>query len=201
VVVSAAPNLPQHSEWTVDDLDELPPDLPYELINGRLVVAPSAVPAHQDLAGELWLALRANCPPDYFVSTGQSLAVNRHNEPRPDVVAITIDNYGRSPIPVQDAILAVEVISPTSQFRDMVEKADIYASAGIATYWIVDQSREDIQLTEMVLDRKRRRYVLGGSTTGVFSVTEPWPITIDLPALSKRRAHLLERAARRDNAF
>ncbi len=194
--MTAAPKLPQRSEWTVDDLDELPPDLPYELINGRLVVAPSAVPAHQDLAIELALALRASCPPGYMVSTDQSLRVNRHNEPRPDVVAVTIDNYGRSPVPVEDAAIAIEVISPTSQFRDMVEKADIYASAGIATYWIVDQSRPDIQLTEMVLDRPRRRYVLGGSTTGVFSVSEPWPVTIDLPALSRRRAEMLARAAK-----
>jgi len=194
--VTAAPKLPQRSEWTVDDLDELPPDLPYELINGRLVVAPSAVPAHQDLAIELALALRASFPPEYMISTDQSLRVNRHNEPRPDVVAVTIDNYGRSPVPVEDAVIAIEVISPTSQFRDMVEKADIYASAGIATYWIVDQSRPDIQLTEMVLDRPRRRYVLGGSTTGVFSVSEPWPVTIDLPALSRRRAEMLARAAK-----
>jgi Uma2 family endonuclease len=194
--VTAAPNLPERSVWTVDDLDEVPPDLHYELINGRLVVAPPAVPVHQNLANELWLALRANCPPDYMVSTDQSLKVNRHNEPRPDVVAIRVENLDRSPVPVEDAVLAIEVISPTSQFRDMVEKADIYASAGIATYWIVDQSKDDIQLTEMVLDRQRRRYLLGGSTTGVFSVTEPWPITIDLPGLSRRRAELLERAAK-----
>jgi Uma2 family endonuclease len=191
--VTAVSDLPDRRAWTVDDLDELPPDLPYQLINGRLIV-PSATPAHRDLGGEIWLALRASCPSEFFVSVNQSLKVNRHNEPRPDIVGIRIEHYGRTPVPVEDAPIVVEVVSPHSEFRDMVEKAEVYANAGIATYWVVDQSRAEISLTEMVLDPVRRRYSFGIHTTEVFTVTEPWPITIDLPALSRRRAQLLVRA-------
>ncbi len=191
--MTAAPNLPDRREWTVDDLDELPPDLPYELINGRLIV-PSATPAHQDLSLQIVLALTLHCPPDLFVSFDQSLKVNRHNEPRPDVVGISIAHYGRSPVPVEDAAIVLEIVSPHSEFRDMVEKAEVYAKAGIPTYWVVDQSRADISLTEMVLDPARRRYGFGVHTTDVFAVTDPWPITIDLPMLSRRRTELLARA-------
>ncbi|GGM36749.1 hypothetical protein GCM10011608_21730 [Micromonospora sonchi] len=47
--MTVAPILPERSEWTVDDLGDLPKDLPYELINGRLIV-PSPTALYQDLA-------------------------------------------------------------------------------------------------------------------------------------------------------
>jgi Uma2 family endonuclease len=190
--MTAAPTLPERQEWTVEDLGELPRDLRYELINGRLIV-PSPVPAHQDLAFEIGFALRAACPPDFLVSTDQSLRINRRNEPRPDLVGIRIEHYGRTPVPVEDAVLAVELVSEHSEFRDMVEKARVYAEAGMPAYWVVDQNRPEISLTEMVLGPSKRSYEITNHTTGVFSVDAPWPITIDLPQLSARRAAILER--------
>ncbi|AXO33698.1 hypothetical protein [Micromonospora sp. B006] len=53
--MTAAPISERH-EWTVDDLGDLPKDLPYELINGRLIV-PSPTALHQDLCVRLLLAL------------------------------------------------------------------------------------------------------------------------------------------------
>ncbi|HLL67108.1 MAG TPA: Uma2 family endonuclease [Micromonosporaceae bacterium] len=189
--MTAAPLLPQRVEWTVDDLAELPPDLNYELINGRLIL-PSATPFHQDLCGEVWMALRVNCPPEYIVSIDQSLKVDRRNEPRPDVVALHVKHLNRSPVPVQDAIIAVEVISPDSNFRDMVEKAKIYGGATIPTYWVIDPSKDDISLTEFVLQPAEGRYAIGRHTLDVFTSETPWPVTVDLPALSARRAAMLE---------
>jgi Uma2 family endonuclease len=190
--MTAALRLPQRREWTVDDLAELPGDLPYELIDGRLIV-PSPTPAHQDLCGEVWLAVRASCPPEYLVSMDQSLKVNPRNEPRPDVVAIRVEHYGRTPVPIEDAALAIEVLSDHSHWRDTVKKAMLYAKAGIATYWVIDQLGEGISLTEFILEPERERYALAGETIEVFTVSEPWPITIDLPSLSARRAAILER--------
>lgn len=191
--MTAALSLPERREWTVDDLAELPADLPYELIDGRLVV-PSPTPAHQDLCGEIWLAVRASCPPDYVVSIDQSLKVNPRNEPRPDVVAVRVEHYGRTPVPIEDAVLAVEVLSDHPHWRDTVKKAMLYAKAGVATYWVIDQlGDEGASLTEMVLDHDRRAYSIASETVERFTVAEPWPITIDLPALSARRAANLER--------
>nr|WP_258544621.1 hypothetical protein [Micromonospora provocatoris] len=58
--MTAAPILPERHEWTVDDLGDLPKDLPYELINGRLIV-PSPTALHQEICVELLLALRVDC--------------------------------------------------------------------------------------------------------------------------------------------
>ena len=189
--MTVAPILSDRREWTVEDLADLPAALPYELINGRLIV-PSPTTLHQDLMGDVWLALRANCPPEYVVSMDQSLRINRRNEPRPDVVAIRVKHANRSPAPVEDAVLAVEIISPDSTFRDMYGKARVYAAAGVATYWVIDPLHEPMTLTEMLLSPQRPEYEFGVHTSDVFTTERPWKVTIDLPALAARRAALLK---------
>jgi Uma2 family endonuclease len=189
--MTAAPILPERREWTVDDLTELPNDLNYELINGRLVL-PSATPLHQDTCVKIIVALRPDCPPDYFIGMDQSLEVDRRNEPRPDVVVVRVEHASRSPVPVRDALLAVEVLSPSSTFRDLHEKAGVYARAGIQTYWVVDALHEKMTLTEFVLT-EGRSYRPGAHTDEVFTTERPWKVTLDLPALTARRDRVLER--------
>ncbi|SCF39416.1 Endonuclease, Uma2 family (restriction endonuclease fold) [Micromonospora purpureochromogenes] len=189
--MTVAPILPERSEWTVDDLGDLPKDLPYELINGRLIL-PSPTALHQDLCVRILLALEINCPPEYLVSIDLSMRVDRRNEPRPDVVAIRREHADRSPVPVEDALLAVEVISPTSVFRDMYDKARVYAHAGVQTYWVVDPLRERMTLTEFVLGPKGE-YEAVAHTDDVFVTERPWKVSVDLPALTARRAGLLAR--------
>lgn len=190
--MTAAPMLPERQEWTVDDLGELPKDLPYELINGRLIV-PSPTHLHQDLCVRILLALEADCPPEYVVSIDLSMRVDRRNEPRPDVVALRPEHVTRSPVPVGDAILAVEVISPDSTFRDMYDKARVYAHAGVPTYWVVDPLHERMTLTEFVLG-PTGEYEPAVHTDDVFSTERPWKVTVDLPALTTRWSGLRGRA-------
>ncbi|MEU4381986.1 Uma2 family endonuclease [Micromonospora echinofusca] len=189
--MTVAPILPERSEWTVDDLGDLPKDLPYELVNGRLIV-PSPTAVHQDLCVELLLALRVNCPAEYLVSIDLSMRIDRRNEPRPDVVAIRREHADRSPVPVEDALLAVEVLSPTSTFRDLYDKAKVYAHAGVRTYWVVDPLHERMTLTEYTLGPTGEYEVLT-HTEDLFVTERPWKVSVDLPALTTRRAGLLAR--------
>ncbi len=190
--MSAAPILPdwhEWREWTVDDLGELPEDLPYVLINGRLIL-PSPTSRHQDLCVRILLALEANCPSEQLVVFDLSLAVDRRNEPRPDVVVIRRERANRTPVPVQDALLAVEVVSPSSTFRDMYDKAKLYAHAGVRSYWVVDPLHDKITLTEYTLGANRE-YDQVSYTSDLFVTERPWKVSVDLPALTARRAGLL----------
>jgi hypothetical protein len=159
-------DLTDRHDWTVDDLASLPKDLLYELIDGRL---------------------RAGCPPGFAPVPDYSLKINYRNEPRPDVVVVKVGNLHRSPVPVEDALLAIEVVSPTSHFRDMYAKARTYAAAGVAHYWVIDPLFPD----GVVLSRYRPgadgAYEMVGSTSGVFTTEVPFPVTIDLPALTAQR--------------
>ncbi|MBQ1050672.1 Uma2 family endonuclease [Micromonospora sp. C51] len=190
-VAPMLPIPPERSEWTVDDLGELPEDLPYELVNGRLIV-PSPTALHQDLCVELLLALEGNCPPDYLVSIDLSMRIDRCNEPRPDVVAIRREHANRSPVPVEDALLAVEVFSPMSTFRDLYDKAKVYAHAGVRSYWVVDPLHEKMTLTEYTLSPSGD-YEVAAHTEDLFVTERPWKVSVDLPALTARRAGLLAR--------
>jgi Uma2 family endonuclease len=187
--MTAAPILPERHEWTVDDLGDLPKDLPYELINGRLIV-PSPTAVHQDFCVRLLLALEINCPPEYLVSIDLSMRVDRRNEPRPDVVAIRRERANVTPVPVEDALIAVEVVSPTSTFRDMYDKAKVYAHAGVRSYWVVDPLQERVTLTEYALG-SGREYEQTAHTEDLFVTERPWKVSVDLPALTARRNALL----------
>ena len=183
--------LDEKQDWTVDDLTSLPKDLRYELIDGRLVV-PSPTAFHQLLCAELMLMLRPHCPTTHVPVIDLSLEVDWRNEPRPDVVALRPDHVATSPLPVEDVVLAVEVVSPESIFRDMYDKARGYAHAGVPAYWVIDPLHGPMTLTELALGDDGE-YATVRHTAEVFTTEQPWPVTLDLPALTRRRATLLER--------
>jgi len=180
-------NLPDKQDWTVDDLATLPKDLRYELIDGRLIL-PAPLPFHQIVCRRVANAIEVNCPDDIVVSFDQSVAIDSHNEPRPDVVLIREEGASRTPVLAADVLLAVEVISPESSIRDRRDKAKIYAYAGIPAYWIIDPLNERVTFSEFLLS--------GGSyhrrvdTDGLVTIDRPWPVTLDLPAWTGRRDRL-----------
>jgi Uma2 family endonuclease len=123
--------------------------------------------------------------------------VDSRNEPRPDVVALRIEGASRSPVPVEDAILVVEVISPESTIRDRFEKTRLYAAAGVPAYWVVDPLRERITLTEFLLGADGD-YAPSVETDGLVTIDRPWEVTLNLPGWTARRDEVRERARQKD---
>jgi hypothetical protein len=66
---------------------------------------------------------------------------------------------------MQDAIPAVEVVSPSSGLRDRETKRALYAETGIPSYWLAepDEERPTIRLTEFALGPERP---MSASSTG-----------------------------------
>jgi Uma2 family endonuclease len=188
-----APNLPDKHVWTVDDVAKLPEDLPYELIDGKLILSPSPLPFHQFLGLRVANALEVACPEDVLVTVDQSVLMDFLNEPRPDVAVIREEGAGRTPVLSADVLLAAEILSPESINRDTEKKLEIYAYGGIPYYWIIDPMGEAITFTE---------YHLGPSggyqrqmwADGVVRIDRPWPLVLDLPAWTRRRDRLREAA-------
>ena len=183
--------LDEKQDWTVDDLASLPKDLRYELIDGRLIVSPSPTPLHQDLAVRLLLALEATCPPDLMVATDCSLRIDARREPRPDVVVIDRKSVNVSPVPVEAAVLAIEVVSPDSTIRDLHSKPQMLATAGLPHYWVLDPFHTEGIVLAVFRLGENGQYSLLTETGQVFSTDVPFPVTIDLPALDARRRMLL----------
>jgi Uma2 family endonuclease len=195
-VTAAAPAFPHPSDkhgFTVADLYAIPEDgLRYELIDGRIVVSPSATLGHNAIAWWIANALDDAYEGDeYLVSTDASARINNRNEPRPDIVVVRSEHFNRSPFPIKDALLVGEVVSPGSVLYDTDIKRAVYARAGVPAYWIVvpDEDTPTIALAELILDPETGEYIERTKyTTDVFRTDHPWPVEVDLPALAARRA-------------
>ena len=186
----------RRDDLTVDDIVNLPEDLHYELIDGRLVLAPLTLPVHQYLSSETAYAIQERCPDEFVINVGQAILIGRHNQLRPDVVLIHAEGAGRSPVLPGDVPLAVEVVSRSSKSADRELKLKKYAHVGIPSYWIIDPLAERVAFTQFRLGPDGA-YQRGVETDELVTVDQPWEITLDLPAWTRKRDFIRE-VARRD---
>ncbi|MFE3444234.1 Uma2 family endonuclease [Nocardia sp. NPDC059180] len=128
--------VPRSDRWTAADLDQLPENgLRCEVLNGQLVVNAAPKPRHQWLIKWLERALDDSLPPGLFTIVGVGVLIGE-DEPIPDLVVgkgdIPMDGRG---IPVDQVLLAVEVVSGSTTLQDRMVKPVLYAAAGIPNYW------------------------------------------------------------------
>jgi hypothetical protein len=104
-----------------------------EIVDGMVVVSPSAPKRHNRLARILANALDAaggadwNGDADFDVRLQDVPLTNR----RPDVVVYRADGIDITPTRPEHVLLAVEIVSPGSETTDRVVKLDQYARSGI----------------------------------------------------------------------
>lgn len=184
--------VPLGRPWTAEDVSRLPEDLHYELLDGRLVVPPAPMPIHQTISLRLISALSTNAPDDVVITFDQSVLVDNHSEPRPDVVITRIEGANRTPVFAADVLLVAEVVSRSSKSADRDEKLRLYARGRIPSYWIIDPLGAKVLLTQFVLDadgtyRKRTE------TTELVTLEVPWAVTLDVQAWTRTRDRYREK--------
>ncbi|MHB9861143.1 Uma2 family endonuclease [Streptomyces sp. YIM S03343] len=153
---------------TTDDLFNLP-DLPRraELIDGILVFPPPQCDFHSVATDLLVGGLRACLPSGFKVSRQMTIVLDKHNAPEPDVVVVRADaitGWDQMSFRGEDVLLAVEVVSPDSEFRDRTTKPQKYAAAGIP-------------------HTMTKAYVHMGMHRDQLKVAKPYDIAIDLTAV------------------
>ena len=116
-----------------------------ELLDGEITTKMGQNPPH--LVGLMLLvdALRAALGPGFRVDS-QVPVLASDSLPEPDAVVLRgtpRDYVGRYPTP-DDALLVAEV-SDTSIAYDRVKKAEIYARAGFAEYWILNVTDRQLE--------------------------------------------------------
>ena len=129
--------------WTVEMVHALPEDgKRYEIIDGELFVNPAPRLLHQAAVLELVTRLRA-----YVRQHGIGLAMMSPADiifgPRtlvqPDVF-VSLPFVGRAPREWNEVklLLAVEVLSPSSQRADRMVKRRLFQRERVPEYWIMD---------------------------------------------------------------
>ena len=127
--------------WTYDEFVRLHEigifsDKRVELIEGRVIDMAPVGPRHFIANSKVYEALRAICPPGHFMPPTPVLRLSQSG-PLPDVAIVPgrAEDYAGG-VPTT-AALVVE-ISDTTLAPDRLDKASMYAKAGIADYWIVN---------------------------------------------------------------
>ncbi|MGF0314450.1 Uma2 family endonuclease [Nocardia fluminea] len=157
-----------------------------EIVDGMVVVRPSASKRHNRLARILANALDAAAGPDWNADT--DFDVRLQDVPltnrRPDVVVYRAATIDVTPTRPEHVLLVVEVVSPGSETTDRIVKVDQYAKTGIAFYWRIEQAVNGVPLIyTYILDPASGSYRTGEMFTGTVDISAPFPVKVDLSGI------------------
>ena len=93
------------------------------------------------------------------------------SEPEPDIVWVNRKEYSRHPEPA-DILLLIEVADSSLDF-DRNEKLEVYAEAGIAEYWIVNLSDEQIEVYRRPSGRSYQEHETYGGDAEIHPLVHP----------------------------
>ena len=143
---------PASTKMTYDQYCLLPDDgKQYEVIDGELFVTPAPTPKHQEIAGELYALLsayvKANALGKVYIAPVDVL-FELHTVVEPDILFIRQDRLSIVGEKVVEAApdVVVEVLSPSTFYKDLRKKMGVYDQFGVQEYWIVDPEKQSIEV-------------------------------------------------------
>jgi Uma2 family endonuclease len=173
---------------TLADWEALPEDnsAHYELQEGVLVASPRPAKPHQQAMFLLAMQIHPQLPEGWLHLEDFEVVVRSGPLPivrAPDLVIVRSD-CGHARAQVDEVLLVVEIISPGSRNVDTHLKAFEYAEAGIPHYWLVDLDPPVPTITVFGLGAPGDGYVESQTASGVLVVEEPFPLRVDVAALT-----------------
>jgi Uma2 family endonuclease len=180
---------PPPGGFVAEDLDRLP-DLPphTELIDGGLVFVSPQRAFHSLIISLLELCLRAQAPAGLKARREMTITLARHQRPEPDLIVIdqTQDTGMDATGYAADGVcLVVEVVSPESAIRDRERKPQLYAQAGIAHFWRIEDAAGRAVVYVYELDPATKAYALTGIHHERLTLAVPFAIDIDLTEIER----------------
>ena len=162
-----------------------------EVVFGHVIKCESPTPRHNRIARRLANAVESARPPTdpcLTVETDVDVVlwrVPRFTFRRPDVIVYKcIDDPARKPT-AQEAVLVVEVSSPTTAREDLLDKKTQYAAAGIPVYLVVvlDEKHDIADIREFHLDAAAEAYRLHAVHWSVLDLEQPVRLTLPIADL------------------
>lgn len=142
---------------SVEDLAQLPDDgKRYEILEGDLAVSPSPNRKHQNAIRRLssfFIQAESQSHGEWYPAPFD-VVLDKHNVVEPDLLFIRQDRLDI----ITDANvqgvpdLVVEVLSPSTQDRDLGVKAHVYARFQIPEYWLVDPDAETLTIYRLAAE-------------------------------------------------
>ncbi|HEU5474491.1 MAG TPA: Uma2 family endonuclease [Actinophytocola sp.] len=142
-----------------------------------MIVSPTPGLRHQVVLFELAIALEQACPKHLLVILGPfAVRPSSTMELQPDVLVARRADLTDQLLPVA-AVLAVEVLSPSSALLDLNTKKASYERIGVPSYWVVDP--QELAVVVFELDGAGRyQQVAEVKGEDVLEVERPFPVRI-----------------------
>ena len=116
----------------------------YELLDGELLMTPAPAPRHQIAVGAMHFTLAGHCNTEHLgvaLMSPADIELAPESIMQPDVFVVPeelVPGEHDGWEGVRWLLLAVEILSPSTQREDRVRKRDFYLAHGVREYWIVD---------------------------------------------------------------
>jgi Uma2 family endonuclease len=179
----------QHTEWTVDMVRTLPDDgNRYEVIDGELLVTPAPSLVHQRAVVEMLDIVRpyvrVHSIGEALVSPADVVVYGSRKFVQPDLFVLPLVNGApvRQWTEAGRLLLAVEMLSPSTEHADRGRKRELYKEKAVPEYWIVDVAARTVE-----------RHRPDDSAPETITESIQWqpdldapPLVIELPAYFKR---------------
>jgi len=151
--MSGAKAVRRSATW--EDLLATPEDgLKYEILAGSLEALPSPLPGHRLAQGVLVSELHApffrgrGGPGGWWILIEPDVYLGANDIVSPDLVGWRRERVPTFPAtrPIADVPDWIcEVLSPSNERRDRIHKAELYLTAGVHFYWIIDVGERTLE--------------------------------------------------------
>jgi len=138
--------------WTYQTLQEhFFEEVRCEIIANELFMSPAPNTEHQEVSGEIEFLLRTFCKKNKLGKIFDApfdVIIDENNVVQPDLLFISNENLPKLTKRGFEGVpdLVVEIISPSTFYRDSVEKKDFYEQIGVSEYWLIEPANQVIEV-------------------------------------------------------
>ena len=151
---------PTRHKLSVEDFERLgaagilAEDARIELIEGDLIDMPPIGTGHMSVTNRLNRMLVLRAGDDAIVSVAHPMRLPPWSMPQPDFMLLRprADDYCTAHPGPGDVLLAIEVADSSLRY-DLVTKARVYASHGVAEYWVVEVAARHVHVFRAPVER------------------------------------------------
>ncbi len=185
---------PQHTEpsfdvlrwhdepWTAQLALDLLPETngpKVEVLSGSVIVTPHAGIDHQSVERELPYVLHRAARkagfwvyPEINVLSGDDLFI-------PDIAVLRKSGGGRTTVPIAEAVLLGEIVSPGNRRKDVIDRPREYAAVGVPFFLRVDLRNRVPTMALFELIDGEYRPLAAAAAGSTFVMREPFDFSID----------------------
>ena len=137
-------------KYTIDDYMQLEEGAPFQLINNELIMSPSPNPFHQSIVARLsqiMLNFLEDKEMGGYIAGSVDVVFDDGNVFQPDFLYITEERLEIVRSRIEGAPdIAIEILSPSNAYYDLIQKKEIYEKYGVKEYIIFDPIAKNASL-------------------------------------------------------